>query len=74
MAETLKLDEPTQLDFDRDMVEQAYDRWAPIYDLVFGGVFSKGRRAAILADSRLVEIRSPRECSIGHRAEFAKPS
>ena len=26
------------------MVEQAYDRWAPIYDLVFGGVFSKGRQ------------------------------
>ena len=33
----------TQLDFDREMVETAYDRWAPVYDLVFGGVFSKGR-------------------------------
>src|SRR6201991_1138397 len=53
MAETLKLDEPTQLDFDRDMVEQAYDRWAPVYDLVFGGVFSKGRQAAILATNSI---------------------
>jgi phosphatidylethanolamine/phosphatidyl-N-methylethanolamine N-methyltransferase len=35
------------------MVEQAYDRWAPIYDLVFGGVFSKGRRAAILATNNI---------------------
>jgi len=33
-----------ELDFDRATVEQAYDRWAPVYDLVFGGVFSKGRR------------------------------
>ena len=53
MAETLKLDEPRPLDFDRDMVEQAYDRWAPVYDLVFGGVFSKGRRAAILATNSI---------------------
>jgi phosphatidylethanolamine/phosphatidyl-N-methylethanolamine N-methyltransferase len=41
------------LEFDRAMVEQAYDRWAPIYDLVFGGVFSKGRRAAILATNAI---------------------
>ncbi len=48
MAEIIKLDGTTRLDFDRETVEHAYDRWAPIYDLVFGGVFSKGRRAAIL--------------------------
>ena len=53
MAETLKLDGTRQLDFDREMVEQAYDRWAPIYDLVFGGVFSKGRRAAIAATNKI---------------------
>ena len=35
------------------MVENAYDRWAPVYDLVFGGVFSKGRRAAILATNNI---------------------
>src|ERR1700744_6190724 len=53
MAEIIKLDDATHLDFDREMVEQAYDRWAPVYDLVFGGVFSKGRSAAIQATNRL---------------------
>ena len=53
MAETMKLDGTRQLDFDRESVEQAYDRWAPIYDLVFGGVFSKGRQAAIQATNKI---------------------
>jgi phosphatidylethanolamine/phosphatidyl-N-methylethanolamine N-methyltransferase len=53
MAETMKLDDASELDFDRATVEQAYDRWAPIYDLVFGGVFSKGRRAAIAATNKI---------------------
>src|ERR1700731_5121890 len=53
MAEIIKLDGTRQLDFDRAMVERAYDRWAPIYDLVFGGVFSKGRRAAIIATNNI---------------------
>src|SRR6201997_5301213 len=53
MAETMKLDGARELDFDREMVEQAYDRWAPIYDLVFGGVFSKGRDAAIEATNKM---------------------
>src|ERR1700694_1248378 len=53
MAEIMKLDGARQLDFDRETVEQAYDRWAPVYDLVFGGVFSKGRRAAILATNNI---------------------
>ena len=53
MAEIIKLDGTTQLDFDREMVERAYDRWAPIYDLVFGGVFGKGRKAAILATNQI---------------------
>src|SRR6266480_7981213 len=53
MAETMKLDDASQLDFDRATVEHAYDRWAPIYDLVFGGVFSKGRRAAIIATNNI---------------------
>src|SRR5260221_7129557 len=53
MAEIIKLDASRELDFDREMVEQAYDRWAPIYDLVFGGVFSKGRKAAIAATNRI---------------------
>jgi phosphatidylethanolamine/phosphatidyl-N-methylethanolamine N-methyltransferase len=53
MAEIMKLDDARQLDFDRESVEQAYDRWAPIYDLVFGGVFSKGRDAAIQATNKI---------------------
>src|ERR1700681_2505243 len=53
MAEIIKLEGTRQLDFDRAMVTFAYDRWAPIYDLVFGGVFSKGRRAAIFATNSI---------------------
>ena len=53
MAEIMKLDGSRQLDFDRESVEQAYDRWAPVYDLVFGGVFSKGRDAAIQATNKI---------------------
>src|SRR6202012_47131 len=53
MAETLKLDGTEELDFDRETVERAYDRWPPVYDLVFGGVFSKGRRAAIIATNNI---------------------
>ena len=34
-------------------VAKAYDRWAPIYDLVFGPVFKKGRAAAIEVAERV---------------------
>lgn len=34
-------------------VAAAYDRWAPVYDLVFGGVFRKGRREAVTAAERI---------------------
>jgi phosphatidylethanolamine/phosphatidyl-N-methylethanolamine N-methyltransferase len=34
-------------------VAAAYDRWAPIYDLVFGGVFKTGRSEAIIAAERV---------------------
>ena len=40
-------------DIEKTAVEKAYDRWAPIYDLVFGPVFERGRRAAILAADRV---------------------
>ena len=53
MADIIKLDGTRPLDFDRETVEQAYDRWAPVYDLVFGGVFSKGRKAAIQATNKI---------------------
>src|ERR1700739_3108084 len=53
MTGIMKLDGAQELDFDRETVEQAYDRWAPVYDLVFGGVFSKGRKAAIQATNKI---------------------
>lgn len=34
-------------------VAAAYDRWAPVYDLVFGNVFKTGRREAIVAAERV---------------------
>lgn len=41
-------------------VAKAYDRWAPVYDLVFGRVFERGRRAAIAAaegiGGRILEV------------------
>jgi len=30
-------------------VAAAYDRWAPVYDMVFGKVFTTGRRESIEA-------------------------
>jgi phosphatidylethanolamine/phosphatidyl-N-methylethanolamine N-methyltransferase len=41
------------IEIDRGAVERAYDRWAPVYDLVFGPVFERGRRAAIAAAERI---------------------
>jgi len=34
---------------DRDTIEKAYARWAPVYDIVFGAVFERGRQATIAA-------------------------
>lgn len=36
-------------DIDQQSVARAYAAWAPVYDLVFGAVFERGRRAAIAA-------------------------
>ena len=41
------------IDIERSAVEKAYDRWAPVYDLVFGKVFERGRRASIAAAERV---------------------
>jgi phosphatidylethanolamine/phosphatidyl-N-methylethanolamine N-methyltransferase len=41
------------LKLDREMVAKAYDRWAPVYDMVFGPVFDRGRKAAIAAAERV---------------------
>src|SRR3954462_8388174 len=40
-------------DIDREGVEKAYGRWAPIYDLVFGKVFDHGRRSTIAEADRI---------------------
>jgi len=40
-------------DIDKQTVTKAYDRWAPVYDLVFGAVFERGREAAIEAAERV---------------------
>jgi phosphatidylethanolamine/phosphatidyl-N-methylethanolamine N-methyltransferase len=37
----------------REAVVRSYDRWAPVYDIVFGVVFDRPRRAAIAAASRV---------------------
>jgi ubiquinone/menaquinone biosynthesis C-methylase UbiE len=38
---------------DKQAIEKVYGRWAPIYDLVFGAIFERGRRAAIAASERI---------------------
>lgn len=46
---------PTSGEMRTEGVAKAYDRWAPIYDLVFGKVFARGRSAAIEAAERAGE-------------------
>ena len=45
---------------DRDHVAEAYGRWAPVYDIVFGPVFRRGRLAAVKAaeaiGGRILEV------------------
>jgi phosphatidylethanolamine/phosphatidyl-N-methylethanolamine N-methyltransferase len=41
------------IEIERNAVERAYDRWAPVYDLVFGQVFERGRRASLAAAERI---------------------
>ncbi|HEY4044290.1 MAG TPA: class I SAM-dependent methyltransferase [Rhodopila sp.] len=38
---------------ERDQVAEAYGRWAPVYDIVFGAVFKRGRRTAVDAAERV---------------------
>jgi phosphatidylethanolamine/phosphatidyl-N-methylethanolamine N-methyltransferase len=40
-------------ELDKDAVAKAYARWAPVYDLVFGKVFDRGRKASIAAAERV---------------------
>ena len=40
-------------ELDKHTVATAYARWAPIYDLVFGAVFERGRKASVAAAERI---------------------
>jgi phosphatidylethanolamine/phosphatidyl-N-methylethanolamine N-methyltransferase len=40
-------------ELDKVTIARAYARWAPVYDLVFGAVFERGRRAAIDAAEQI---------------------
>jgi phosphatidylethanolamine/phosphatidyl-N-methylethanolamine N-methyltransferase len=40
-------------ELDKHGVAKAYARWAPVYDLVFGAVFDRGRKASIAAAERI---------------------
>ena len=63
-SQTIRLDldrdDPDRRDLDRGTVEQAYARWAPIYDAVCGPVMVQGRRAAARAaraiGGRILEV------------------
>jgi phosphatidylethanolamine/phosphatidyl-N-methylethanolamine N-methyltransferase len=44
---------PSGADLDKLTVTKAYARWAPVYDLVFGAVFERGRNAAVAAAERI---------------------
>src|SRR6516164_8933680 len=40
-------------ELDKETIAKAYARWAPVYDLVFGAVFERGRHAAVAAAERI---------------------
>jgi phosphatidylethanolamine/phosphatidyl-N-methylethanolamine N-methyltransferase len=40
-------------DINNQAVAKAYARWAPVYDVVFGRIFSRGRAASIEAAERI---------------------
>jgi phosphatidylethanolamine/phosphatidyl-N-methylethanolamine N-methyltransferase len=40
-------------EIDKQAVQKIYGRWAPVYDLVFGAVFERGRRAVVAAAERV---------------------
>src|SRR5215510_524636 len=47
------MNESLHSELDKQTVTKAYARWAPVYDLVFGAVFERGRQAAIAAAERV---------------------
>jgi len=57
MTNSLRSDEiaarTMRTELTRETVAKVYERWAPVYDLVFGPVFDRGRHAAIAATERI---------------------
>jgi phosphatidylethanolamine/phosphatidyl-N-methylethanolamine N-methyltransferase len=58
VTEAVAKELPAELDL--ATLRKAYARWAPVYDLVFGAVFGRGRRAAVAAaeqvGGRILEV------------------
>jgi phosphatidylethanolamine/phosphatidyl-N-methylethanolamine N-methyltransferase len=50
---------------DKNTISKAYARWAPVYDLVFGAVFERGRRAAVAASERACGPQGGRVLEVG---------
>ena len=51
VIEAIAKELPSELDL--VTLRKAYARWAPVYDLVFGAVFDRGRQAAIAAAEQI---------------------
>jgi phosphatidylethanolamine/phosphatidyl-N-methylethanolamine N-methyltransferase len=60
-------------ELERHQVAEVYGRWAPVYDIVFGPVFSRGRRAAVNAaervGGRILEVGVGTGLSLNHYAK-----
>ena len=52
-------------DIDQQSVERAYAAWAPVYDLVFGAVFERGRQEAIAAAEKFCGPQGGRILEVG---------
>jgi phosphatidylethanolamine/phosphatidyl-N-methylethanolamine N-methyltransferase len=52
-------------EIDKQTMARAYARWAPVYDLVFGAVFERGRRASIEAAERVCGTSGGRILDVG---------
>jgi phosphatidylethanolamine/phosphatidyl-N-methylethanolamine N-methyltransferase len=63
-------------DLDKQTVTKAYARLAPVYDLVFGAVFERGRHAAIAAaervGGRILEVGVGTGISLPHYSRSSK--
>ena len=51
MTEAVAKELPAELDL--ATLRRAYARWAPVYDLVFGALFNRGRQAAVAAAEQI---------------------